>query len=58
MTDFIDQTLDIEQRQLDRAIAASHVPIAAGEPGICDGCAAPMPRLVGGLCGYCRDGRR
>lgn len=36
--------------------AAAEIP--AGEPGECDNCGERMPRLVGGICAPCRDGRR
>lgn len=31
--------------------------IPAGVAGTCVECGEDMPRLVGGRCGYCRDGR-
>lgn len=57
MSDIIDVATAIEQRQLDRAVHAARAPIPEGAPGECDGCERQMPRLVGGLCGFCRDGR-
>lgn len=57
MSDDIDAIVDREQQLLDRRIAIARAPIPAGEAGECEGCDRPMPRLVGGLCGYCRDGR-
>lgn len=48
------------QAEVRREAALSRIArtIPAGAPGICDECEEPMPRLVGGLCGFCRDGRR
>ena len=37
--------------------AATSLPIQPGVPGECDRCGDDMPRLVGGLCAPCRDGR-
>ncbi len=31
--------------------------IPAGEPGECSECGCDSPRLVGGVCAPCRDGR-
>jgi hypothetical protein len=39
---------------ISSARAAAFVP---GAPGECDRCGEDMPRLVGGLCAPCRDGR-
>jgi hypothetical protein len=59
MSDIVDLASDVAQRQLDRAIAAARVPIAAGVAGECDDCSRQSPRLVGGRCAPCRDaGRR
>lgn len=57
MADEIDRNADNEQLLLDRQIAAARVPVPEGVPGECEECGADMPRLVGGRCGYCRDGR-
>lgn len=47
------------QAEVRREAALSRIErtMPAGAPGICDECEEPMPRLVGGLCGFCRDGR-
>jgi hypothetical protein len=29
-----------------------------GIAGVCEDCGEEMPRLVGGRCGFCRDGRQ
>lgn len=53
---------DIANAQAEVRVAAaiSRVDgaIPAGAPGICEDCGEAMPRLVDGLCGFCRDGRR
>ena len=58
MADEVDLSVAIADRQLQRQIAAARVPIAVGEAGECNDCGRRMPRLVGGRCGFCRDGRR
>jgi hypothetical protein len=58
MTDLIDHANAIAEAALERQIAAARAPVPAGEPGECEGCGEDMPRLVGGRCGFCRDGRR
>jgi RNA polymerase-binding transcription factor DksA len=58
MSDPVDTANDIEQRALERQIAAARAPIAVGVAGECEGCGEQMPRLVQGYCGFCRDGRR
>ena len=57
MPDEIDRSVENEQLLLDRRIAQVRQPIPAGVPGECEECGVDMPRLVGWLCGYCRDGR-
>ena len=57
MCDEVDLSVEREQFLLDRRIAEARQPIPAGVPGECDGCGEDMPRLVHGLCGFCRDGR-
>jgi len=58
MADVVDMAADIVSEHIARGIAAARVPIAAGAPGDCDNCGDTFARLVGGLCGFCRDGRR
>lgn len=57
MADAADLADEIETRVLARGLAAMRAPIAAGEPGECDDCERQSPRLVGGRCAPCRDGR-
>ena len=58
MADEIDRANATAEADLERSIRAARQPIAVGVPGECEGCGDDMPRLVNGLCGYCRDGRR
>lgn len=57
MSDVVDLAAQIEADRISQGVAAAVQPIAVGVPGECDGCEWWMPRLVGGLCPYCRDGR-
>jgi len=60
MTDEFDRASEREQTHRDLALAAARAVAAAipkGTPGECDGCGEYFARLVGGLCGFCRDGR-
>ncbi|UYY60122.1 hypothetical protein [Sphingomonas sp. S2-65] len=58
MADIADIANDIEQQHLARSLQRVTPAIPAGVAGECDNCGEDMPRLVDGLCGYCRDGRR
>jgi len=58
VADPVDMATDIQAEHLERGIRAVCVDMPAGEPGECEGCGEDMPRLVGGRCGFCRDGRR
>jgi len=60
MTDLFDRASEKEQTERDSALASVRAAAArmpAGEPGECDECGEYFARLVGGLCGFCRDGR-
>ncbi|WP_322999985.1 conjugal transfer protein TraR [Castellaniella sp.] len=60
MADEFDRASEREQQARDAALAATRRAAAAmpkGEPGECDRCGEYFVRLVGGLCGFCRDGR-
>jgi hypothetical protein len=57
VVDIVDMAVDIEAEHLTRGIARAAVPVPAGNPGECGGCDWWMPRLVEGLCAFCRDGR-
>ena len=58
MSDLIDDAQQLEAEHLVLSLAAARATIPAGQPGECDNCGDEFPRLVGGLCGFCRDGRR
>jgi hypothetical protein len=58
MTDEFDRASEREQADRDRALNNARAAAAAmpkGEPGECEGCGEYFARLVGGLCGFCRD---
>lgn len=60
MTDDFDRASEREQEAREAAIDATRRAAAAipkGKPGECDHCGEHFARLVGGLCGFCRDGR-
>ena len=59
MADDVDRAGAIEAEHLARGLAGiDRSPLPAGAPGECDECGENMPRLVGGRCAFCRDGRR
>lgn len=57
MSDDVDRASVVIERTLERQIAAARVAVPAGVPGDCTDCGRAMPRLIGGRCGFCRDGR-
>lgn len=58
MPDAVDIAVEIEAEHLARGLARAAAPIAPGVSGECDQCEWWMPRLVDGLCAFCRDGRQ
>ncbi len=59
--DEIDRASHSEERARNREIEARRAAAAQipdGVAGDCDGCGEYFARLVGGKCGFCRDGRR
>lgn len=58
MADFADIAADATAAALSARLARVDAAIPAGVAGECDDCGEMMPRLVDGLCGFCRDGRR
>lgn len=57
MADDIDQAQLTEEMHRRAAISNAAQPIPRGEPGECSECGEYSPRLVGGRCAPCRDGR-
>lgn len=57
MADVVDMAAEIEAKHIAAALRRTSVPFVLGARGICDDCGEEMPRLAGGRCGYCRDGR-
>lgn len=58
MSDDADRALAIQDEHLGASLRRINATIPVGVKGECDECGEIMPRLVGGRCGYCRDGRR
>lgn len=58
MPDDMDRIQETEQMLTEAAIQNARQEIPAGEPGDCNQCGELMPRLVGGRCARCRDGKR
>lgn len=59
--DQLDQAARLEERERSRGIEASRQAAASmpkGEEGDCDYCGEHFTRLVGGLCGFCRDDKK
>jgi len=57
----VSDDLDVvTERELvaDAAVHAFRYHIPPGEPGVCGECEEESPRLIGGRCAFCRDGRR
>jgi len=58
MPDAADFASELVDASVAAATARIDAKMPAGVAGECEDCGEFMPRLVGGLCGYCRDGRR
>lgn len=58
MTDAVDFAAAIEAEHVAAGLRRIDAAIPQGVSGECDECGEQMPRLVGGRCGFCRDGRR
>jgi hypothetical protein len=58
MADEIDTSPDFTEQHLAAARARAAQPMPVGAPGECEDCGGDSPRLVGGRCAPCRDGRR
>lgn len=58
MADEADRANEQTDMWLKAALhAARSIPIVPGVAGECERCGDDMPRLVGGICAPCRDGR-
>lgn len=57
MPDIVDLAGSIEAETIAASLARAAEPLRPGSAGECEGCDWWMPRLVDGLCGFCRDGR-
>lgn len=55
--DTLEMAAQIEAEHVALGIARASQPERVGAAGDCDDCGHYMPRLVDGLCGFCRDGR-
>lgn len=58
MADLVDQATALADEHIAHSLARVDRVIPAGVAGECEECGEQMPRLVDGLCGFCRDGRR
>ncbi len=58
MADDADIAAEILNATIAASLARVSPAMSAGVAGDCDECGEPMPRLIAGLCGFCRDGRR
>ncbi|MAW99561.1 MAG: conjugal transfer protein TraR [Sphingomonas sp.] len=58
MADTVDMAAEYQASEIARGIAAARRPFDPGQPGECAECGDDSPRLVGGRCAPCRDGRR
>lgn len=58
MGDVVDMAADLQDEHLALSLQRARVPIPEGVAGECEQCFEDSPRLVGGRCAFCRDGRR
>ncbi|MDH7971749.1 conjugal transfer protein TraR [Sphingomonas sp. AR_OL41] len=57
MADEAEIAFDVSQALVERGLAGIARALPPGVAGVCAECGENMPRLVGGRCGFCRDGR-
>jgi hypothetical protein len=57
MADEVDLAAELQQLHLEQSLRAARAVIPAGALGECSECGEDMPRLIGGRCAPCRDGR-
>jgi hypothetical protein len=48
----------LNEQHFERSLRAARAAVPVGVPGECEQCGGDSPRLVGGRCAPCRDGRR
>lgn len=58
MADAADMAAVLNEQHFARSLRAARVAVPVGVAGECGGCGEDSPRLVGGRCAPCRDGRR
>lgn len=58
VADETEMAFELAEARVQRSLAAIAADPPAGVAGECEECGEQMPRLVGGRCGFCRDGRR
>lgn len=58
MVDDADIAFALQSARVAQQVARIDASLPAGVEGECDECGEWMGRLVGGRCGFCRDGRR
>lgn len=58
VADETEIAFELAEARVQRSLAAIAADLPAGVSGECEECGEQMPRLVGGRCGFCRDGRR
>lgn len=58
MADVVDMAAELQDEHLALSLQRARLPIAEGVAGECEQCFEDSPRLVGGRCAFCRDGRR
>lgn len=58
MGDVVDMAAQLQDEHLALSLQRARMPIPAGVSGECEQCFEESSRLVGGRCGFCRDGRR
>lgn len=57
MSDAADQATDVVERGLALTLSGPRPALLPGVAGECEDCERASPRLVGGRCAFCRDGR-
>lgn len=58
MSDFAEQASELQDQHLAASLSRIDPTMPVGTEGDCENCGDHFKRLVGGLCGFCRDNRR